>query len=468
VARGPRVLPGVPGPLRERGRRQRRARPGLGLSRPAHPSRAWEDRPSDGAAGSVEFFVGDLAGLEARLDHLVDLGVNAIYLNPVFDSRSNHGYDTIDYGHVAAHFGGRRGPRVPAARDARTRHRVILDIAPNHTGAEHPWFLAAQADPSAKTAGFYTFRSRPDDYESWLGVKSLPKLDYRDAGLRQAMYAGDGAILRRWLEPPFSADGWRIDVANMLGRQGPVQLGPEVARGMRAAVKDANPDAYLMGEHFYDATDALNGDQWDGVMNYAGFTNPVLEWLSVVEHRSAGFGTVVAAGARSTDEMVASLDAFRAAIPWAVARCQYDLLGSHDTPRVRSVGRRPGSPAGGVRAAVRLRRGARVPVRRRGRAPGRRGQREPPRDAVERGGLGPRPPRVHPRSRQVARPVPRPPGRRLPGPRDRHRFARLPARHGRRAGDRRRRARPGAAYGGPCGVDRGDRGWHCVHLALHR
>ena len=111
---------------------------------------------------------------------------------------------------------------------------------------------------------------------------------------------------------------------------------------MRAAVKDANPDAYLMGEHFYDATDALNGDQWDGVMNYAGFTNPVLEWLSVVEHRSAGFGTVVAGGARTTDEMVASLDAFRAAIPWAVARCQYDLLGSHDTPRVRSVVGDPG------------------------------------------------------------------------------------------------------------------------------
>ena len=156
------------------------------------------------------------------------------------------------------------------------------------------------------------------------------------------MYAGQGAILRRWLEPPFSADGWRIDVANMLGRQGPVQLGPEVARGMRAAVKDANPDAYLMGEHFYDATDALNGDQWDGVMNYAGFTDP---GPRVAERRRApqrGLGTVVAGAARTTDEMVASLDAFRAAIPWAVARCQYDLLGSHDTPRVRSVVGDPG------------------------------------------------------------------------------------------------------------------------------
>src|SRR4029078_9919515 len=96
--------------------------------------------------------------------------------------------------------------RATLARDI----RVILDIAPNHTGAEHPWFLAAQEDPSAPTAGFYTLRSRPDDYESWLGVKSLPKLDYRDAGLREAMYAGHGAIPRPRLQPRVSARRGRI------------------------------------------------------------------------------------------------------------------------------------------------------------------------------------------------------------------------------------------------------------------
>ena len=267
----------------------------------------------------------------------MDLGVNAIYLNPVFESRSNHGYDTIDYGRVAAHLGGDEA-LVSLRRATRERDiRLILDIAPNHTGAEHPWFLAAQADPAAPTAGYYTFHARPDGYESWLGVKSLPKLDYRDPALRDEMYAADDSILRRWLKPPFSIDGWRIDVANMLGRQGPVQLGPDVARGMRIAVKDANPDAYLMGEHFYDPTDALNGDQWDGVMNYAGFGNPVLEWLSAAQYRSSGYGTVVTGGPRATADLVATLEAYRAAIPWAVMRCQYDLLGSHDTPRVRTV-----------------------------------------------------------------------------------------------------------------------------------
>jgi alpha-glucosidase len=318
-----------------------------------HPTRrrSWDEPPTPGPGGSVEFFGGDLPGLEARLDHLVDLGVNAIYLNPVFEARSSHGYDTIDYRHVAAHLGG-DAALVSLRRATRDRDmRLILDIAPNHTGALHPWFQAAQADPDAPTAGYYTFHARPDDYESWLGVRSLPKLDYRDGGLREAMYAGEDAILRSWLRPPFSIDGWRIDVANMLGRQGPVQLGAEVARGIRAAVKEENPDAYLLGEHFYDATDALNGDQWDGVMNYAGFATPVLEWLGGVAYESHGSGVVVRDGPRATEDLVATLRSFRAAVPWAVARCQYDLLGSHDTARVRTA---VGGDPGRVRAAFGL------------------------------------------------------------------------------------------------------------------
>ena len=99
------------------------ARRRLDLSRAAHPTaRLGASRPSDGPGGSVEFFGGDLAGLEGRLDHLADLGVNAIYLNPVFEARSNHGYDTIDYGRIAAHFGGDEALVVAAPRDARARH----------------------------------------------------------------------------------------------------------------------------------------------------------------------------------------------------------------------------------------------------------------------------------------------------------------------------------------------------------
>ena len=311
--------------------------------------RAWGTPPGRGGGALVEFYGGDLAGLGSRLDHLERLGVNAIYLNPIFATRSNHGYDTIDYERVAPHFGGDAAladlRRAAAERDI----RLMLDIAPNHAGAEHPWFLAAQADAAAETASYFIFRERPHDYESWLGHGSLPKLDYRSPDLRAAMYDGPGAILRRWMRPPYSVDGWRIDVANMLGRLGPDQLGAEVARGMRHAIKQENADAYLIGEHSYDATEQLAGDQWDGVMNYAGFRSPVLDWLGGIELLGSGGDPFLRAERSSTADMVETLEAYRAAIPWAVARCQYNLLASHDTARVRTaVGEGPGRERAGL------------------------------------------------------------------------------------------------------------------------
>jgi alpha-glucosidase len=105
---------------------------------------------------------------------------------------------------------------------------------------------------------------------------------------------------------------------------------------MRDAVKATNPEAYLIGEHFYDPTDSLNGDQWDGVMNYAGFMTPVLAWFRGAGHHLAHDERIRDAPL-TTDELVEVLAAFRAAVPWAVAGCQYDLLDSHDTARVRSA-----------------------------------------------------------------------------------------------------------------------------------
>jgi alpha-glucosidase len=299
--------------------------------------RAWDERPSGGRSGSVEFFGGDLQGITEHLDHLTDLGVNAIYLNPVFGTLSNHGYDIVDFEHVAAHLGG-DDSLIELRRATRERDiRLILDIAPNHLGVEHPWFQAARADPAAPTAPYFVFRDHPDDYESWLGVGSLPKLDYRSAALRTAMYEGPDSVLRRWLRPPFAVDGWRIDVANMLGRLGPDQLGPDVARGMRVAVKAEAPDGYLLGEHAYDATDHLAGDQWDGVMDYWGFQRPALDWLRGIELWSHQTGVLTRAGRSSTTSLVTTMGAFRAAIPWAVARHQFSLLDSHDTARIASL-----------------------------------------------------------------------------------------------------------------------------------
>jgi alpha-glucosidase len=302
-------------------------------------ARQWGEPPTTRSrAAMVEFYGGDLLEIINRLDYISDLGANALYLNPVFTAFSNHRYDVIDYFSVDPHLGGNAG--LVDLRHALTERgmRYLLDIVPNHCGILHPWFQAALADPDAPTAEYFTFRNHPDEYESWLGVRTLIKLNYRSAALRNVMYAGSDSVFRHWLRPPYSADGWRIDVANMLARQGPDQMGLEVGRGIRQAVKNDNPQAYLMGENFFDASNQLLGDCWDGVMNYSGFEIPLGSWLYRMNVCVPGQSQPIVPGKRwTTEALVNSWSAFRAAIPWAIACQQFNLIGSHDTPRLLNL-----------------------------------------------------------------------------------------------------------------------------------
>jgi alpha-glucosidase len=304
------------------------------------PSRArkWGEPLSNGHGATVEFFGGDLAGIESRLDYLQELGVNALYLNPIFPAYSNHRYDVIDYDNVDPHLGGNEA--LVSLRRAASERKMhfILDIVPNHCGFFHPWFQQALEDPSSPTSEFFTFQRRPDQYESWLGVKSLPKFNYRSQKLREEMYAGKESIMRRWLKPPFTADGWRLDVANMLARQGPDQMGREVGRGIRKAVREENPEAYILGENFFDSSDQLQGDCWDATMNYMGFAKPLWYWLTSFRlHQHSEPKRIEKSQPWPTDALIDSWRAYLAAIPWIIARQQYNLLGSHDTDRILKV-----------------------------------------------------------------------------------------------------------------------------------
>jgi alpha-glucosidase len=299
-------------------------------------ARAWNERPGR-SNPSLEFYGGDLKGIEQRLPYLQDLGVNVLYLNPVFRAPSVHKYDVTDFEQVDPHFGGNAA--LASLRQALSAGgmRLILDIVPNHCGVEHPFFQAALADPHGEQSDHFIFPRHPE-YVSWLGVPTLPKLNYRSHRLRAYMYAGPDSIFRRWLRPPYSIDGWRVDVANMLGQYRETRLNAEVTQGIRAAVKEENPEAYLLAENFFDATGQLQGDQYDANMNYRGFTVPLWEWLNEQRIRHPSITEEFLMPTRlSTYGLVQAWQAFRAPIPWVIALQQFALIDSHDTARIRSL-----------------------------------------------------------------------------------------------------------------------------------
>ena len=325
---------------------QRAAAAGLPLPR-ARAELAWGQRPPGYRSGGDRAFMGgDLAGLRARVAYLSDLGVGALSLTPIFLAGTYHRYDTWDYHQIDP----RLGSNQDLAALTRELHlagmRIVLDGVFNHVGDGHRWFNrrcvfaepGAWQDGDSPFVGFFYFTRHPERYESWLGHRELVKLDYRSERLRAEIYAGHQSVVRRWLRPPYNIDGWRLDVGNMLGRCGAVQLNGEVLREVRRAVKETSPDAVLLGENFQDPTAQLQGDQLDAVQAYQGFHFPVLRWLTGRESQiPTGLRPpppALDADTGGAGHLAASLLEARARLPFAIAQAQMLQLGSHDTPRI--------------------------------------------------------------------------------------------------------------------------------------
>ena len=296
----------------------------------------WDDPVADSHAAMTQLYGGDLDGVTSKLQYLADLGIGGIYLNPVFPARSNHRYDALSFDRVDPLLGGDDALVRLSAEAENVGLKVMTDLTLNHTGDGHEWFKAAQADAESPEAGFYHFIDHPDRYESWFGVPSLPKLDHRNEEMRRRYYEGPDSILARYLQPPFNMAGWRIDVANMTGRLGPIDLNQNVAKAVRNTMRSVAPDAWLVGEHFFDASQDAPGDGWHGVMNYSGITRPIVSWLGEFTALSA-FTDGPGQSARSGIQMARTMDAVRAAMPWQVSMGSMTLLGSHDTARWRTM-----------------------------------------------------------------------------------------------------------------------------------
>ncbi|MEU5904298.1 glycoside hydrolase family 13 protein [Micromonospora sp. NPDC047527] len=285
-----------------------------------------------------QLYGGDLDGIAERLDHLDRLGVNTVYLTPFFPARSNHRYDAASFDRVDPLLGGDAAlARLAEAVRARG-WRLLGDITSNHTGDAHEWFTAATSDVCAPERGLYYFDEITGDYESWNGVKSLPKLNWGSDDLRRRFATADDAPLRRWLRPPYALDGWRVDVANMTGRRGADSYTHEVARLLREVVAETRADGLVLAEHGHDHTGDLDRDGWHGTMNYVGFTDPVWSWL---RHGAAPvpnfLGTPGGAQRRDTAAVLSTMDAYRSLVSWRSYVHSWQLLGSHDSARIRTV-----------------------------------------------------------------------------------------------------------------------------------
>ena len=302
------------------------------IGTPVRQVKDWDALPEPMDVG--RFYGGDLKGVWDKLDYLQYLGVEVIYFNPLFVSPSNHKYDSQDYEHIDPHFGvlvrdgGEVLPEGAADNGQATRYqvrsaapenltasdeffvrfveevhrrgmKVIIDGVFNHCGSFNKWLDREKIyqhlggyEPGAYTSEdspyhtFFKFNDEhgwPDNpsYDGWWGHDTLPKLNYEESP-KLCRYILD--IGRRWVSPPFSVDGWRLDVAADLGHSS--EFNHQFWRQFRRAVKEANPQAVILAEHYGDPKPWLEGDQWDTVMNYDAFMEPLTWFLTGMEKHS--------------------------------------------------------------------------------------------------------------------------------------------------------------------------------------
>ena len=284
--------------------------------------------------GVREFYGGDLQGVLNKMDYLQDLGVDVIYFNPLFVSPSNHKYDIQDYDHIDPHFGkivddkgdllqeGQHENRLATkyinrvtnkanleASDAlfakvvseahKRGMKVIMDGVFNHCGSFNKWLdreriyenangyekgaYVAKESPYNNYFHFYDGEKWPynPSYDGWWGHDTLPKLNYEASKelTDYILYIG-----KKWVSPPFNADGWRLDVAADLGHT--PEYNHSFWKKFRNAVKEANPNAIILAEHYGDPKSWLRGDEWDTVMNYDAFMEPLTWFLTGMQKHS--------------------------------------------------------------------------------------------------------------------------------------------------------------------------------------
>ncbi len=283
----------------------------------------------------LDFYGGTLDGIRSKILYLKELGVTAIYLNPIFVAPSTHKYDCDDYFHVDEAFGGDEALARLSSALHENGMKLILDISINHTGTGSVWFQKAYHQKDSEERSFYFFEGDSDTYKGWAGYASLPVLDYRNEKLRDLIYRSKDSVLRKWLQPPYSIDGWRFDVADVFARNGKVQLNHILWKEIRKAIREENPQAYILAEDWGDCGNYLSGEEWDSPMNYFGFGRIIRQYLGAGDLFGMRNEIVRNVPYKMTAEDVeARVRQHLAKIPFALWQNQFNLIDSHDISRL--------------------------------------------------------------------------------------------------------------------------------------
>ncbi len=308
-------------------------RPAPAWAKPAQ----WDDPViGEGPDTPRQYFGGDLDGITAHLDHLESLGVGTIYLTPFFPAESNHRYNASTFGEVDPLLGGNEAmARLAEAAHARGM-RLMGDLTTNHCGDTHEWFQAAIKDPNAPEAEFFFFTQHPDQYDGWWGMKEMPIFDHRSKELRRRLYDGPDSVVAKWLGP-HALDAWRIDVANMTGIHGDINVSHEVATTVRRTMEQTVAESFLQAESNHDASRDLLGDGYQGTMNYAAFTRPLWQWLLPTQPQPYEHGKYPMLPNLPGRAIVGAMKHLSGVTPWQATLHAMNLIGSHDTHRVASL-----------------------------------------------------------------------------------------------------------------------------------
>jgi len=294
--------------------------------------RNWGETPyflpdAEGKIRNNDFFGGNLCGILSKLDYLEELGVETIFLSPIFEAESNHRYDTADYLTIDPLLGNEADFTALCAAADKRGIRIILDGVFNHTGYHSAYFNgrglysnqgAAQGEHSPYT-DWYHINYETGTYDAWWGIYTLPKLNPNSKNLRDFFIENDNAVVKKWLQ--LGAAGWRLDVVD--------EIPDDMVQDIRRAAQSVRPDATIIGEVWEDASNKIAysqrrryfwGDELDGVMNY-----PL---------RDALIGFLLGGSAR---KFVNTIETLRENYPPFAFYNAMNALGTHDTPRILTI-----------------------------------------------------------------------------------------------------------------------------------